>query len=589
MGDRLEALGRGAAQTLTGGWNDEAVAWLLKNAMPDPDDKTGIPREYAGGQYEQYRDQQRADEAESQRAYPKNFAAGQILGAVPGTVATMATGGLPAVGLAAAQGAASGSGLSTANTGKELAKDTIRGAAVGGALASAGNAAQAAAPALKALWRQGPPKGPAPAMAGGAPSVSVPEAPVAPSVNMSKGGGAARPNRGFAGVKSLDPDEIAKAEFHEDPTVFDQPNSPHKYVVQADLKGDTPRVLKKYSLEPGEEGTEFVTDWGHLPINERDMLIDRATRELVAKGKTRTALAGDKPDEVIKRANSPKGVTANKNEAGTSRQHDAFMPVTGHADDYSTITQKRGKVLSDAELAQRLGLEGRFQKTMTDWQAGNFDKLPKNNPKWDAHQQMLDQLKKTNPDLEDLERANQWAVTPDDRLVIVDYAQRNHRVTPGKDPQLELALKEPAWAEHSAPGYAEVVESIDKQGLEPRKALTRKEPAVFMSDEKNRDFWRKWTRDAHAGDDPNPPPPVTYRAIVPAQQVPGAEKGLMVYEKPIPASRLQKLNNETGSWRPVVGPEEEAMEVLRSSPNQDWLPHVPTTEEWDFSKYLNQR
>lgn len=177
--DNLEAQGRGAAQTLTGGWNDELVARLIQG-MPQDDDGTGIPREYAGGQYEQYRDQQRADEADSQRKAPGNFATGQIAGALPATFATMALGGAPALGLGVAQGAVSGSGLSTSN-GQELAKDTIRGAAVGGGLAAAGNAAQAAAPAIKALWRQGPPKGPALAHAGasaraGAPT-HVPEAP----------------------------------------------------------------------------------------------------------------------------------------------------------------------------------------------------------------------------------------------------------------------------------------------------------------------------------------------------------------------------------------------------------------------------
>lgn len=185
--DNLEAQGRGAAQTLTGGWNDELVAKLIQ-AMPQKDDGTGIPREYAGGQYEQYRDQQRADEADSQRKAPGNFAFGQVAGALPATFATMATGGAPAVGLGVAQGAVSGSGLST-NTGKELAKDAVRGAAVGGGLAAAGNAAQAAAPAMKALWRQGPPSGGLqPALAAGARVPHVPEMPP-PNVNMTKGGG----------------------------------------------------------------------------------------------------------------------------------------------------------------------------------------------------------------------------------------------------------------------------------------------------------------------------------------------------------------------------------------------------------------
>jgi hypothetical protein len=183
--DNLEAQGRGAAQTLTGGWNDELVARLIQ--MMPQDDKTGIGREYAGGQYEQYRDEQRADEAESQAKHPANFATGQILGAVPGVVGGLAAAapvagavgaartlpalagvlskGLPAVGFGVGTGAVHGSGTST-NTGRELAKDTIRGAALGGATAAGANAVQAALPAMKALWKGGPPMGPTPALAG---------------------------------------------------------------------------------------------------------------------------------------------------------------------------------------------------------------------------------------------------------------------------------------------------------------------------------------------------------------------------------------------------------------------------------------
>src|SRR5688572_23732826 len=140
MDDRIRAFGSAAGQSATAGLQDEAVAKLLE-ILPF-DDGTGIEREYKGGQYEQYRDGQREDNADLARRFPKN---------------TMA-------GAGAGRGDRHGVGQSEAS-GKQLAKDTVAGAALGGATASAGSAVQAAAPALAQLWKNGPPSGHQPALA----------------------------------------------------------------------------------------------------------------------------------------------------------------------------------------------------------------------------------------------------------------------------------------------------------------------------------------------------------------------------------------------------------------------------------------
>lgn len=175
--DGLESLGRGAANTLTGGLNDEIVAKLLA-ALPQSDG-TGIGREYKGGQYEQYRDQQRDDEAKARAANPKLFMGGQLAGAIPTTMALPGS-GLAGLGVGAARGAVQGFGDST-KSGQGLAKDTALGASIGTLAAGAGQGLQAigkaAAPAMKALWRGGPPKSLPPAAV---PKPSVAPPPVAP-------------------------------------------------------------------------------------------------------------------------------------------------------------------------------------------------------------------------------------------------------------------------------------------------------------------------------------------------------------------------------------------------------------------------
>lgn len=183
--ERLTALGRGAGQSVTGNWNDELSSKLLANIPFN--DGTGIPRDYAGGSAEeQYKSEQRADNEDAQRRFPLNYGAGQILGAAPASIATLATGGLPAVGLGVLQGAVQGSGASTSN-GRQLAKDTIAGAALGGGTAAAGNALQAAAPLAKKFWEMPPPStGLQPVMSSAAAPVRVAPRPAPANINFNK-------------------------------------------------------------------------------------------------------------------------------------------------------------------------------------------------------------------------------------------------------------------------------------------------------------------------------------------------------------------------------------------------------------------
>lgn len=167
---KLGALLRGAGQGASAGWNDELSAKLLA-AIPQSDG-TGISRDYAGGQEEQYKASNRADNADAERGYPKNYMAGQILGAVPAAIAGGAAGaGLSATGKAAAfglgggaSGALTGAGTSEA-TGRDLASDAAKGAGIGALggmaapeivmpLARAG--ARAAAPAVRSSARTAP-------------------------------------------------------------------------------------------------------------------------------------------------------------------------------------------------------------------------------------------------------------------------------------------------------------------------------------------------------------------------------------------------------------------------------------------------
>jgi hypothetical protein len=47
-----------------------------------------------------------------------------------------------------------------------------------------------------------------------------------------------------------------------------------------------------------------------------------------------------------------------------------------------------------------------------------------------------------------VERANQWGITPDGRIVIIDYGQQDLTAAARSPKQLRLFLKEPPWGHH---------------------------------------------------------------------------------------------------------------------------------------------
>lgn len=181
LANKFEALLRGAADTATAGWNDEGVAALL-GAMPGPTDPEGIPREYAAGSAEQdYRNTERADAAEAQRAYPNTFMSGQLLGGIPALGAAIGSGGVAGAGLlGGAQGFASGAGR--ADEGDRLnqgARTALPSALMSMAGAAAPGVLQKAAEGFK-----GGPPGLSPALATAGASTGARAAERLPGVNM---------------------------------------------------------------------------------------------------------------------------------------------------------------------------------------------------------------------------------------------------------------------------------------------------------------------------------------------------------------------------------------------------------------------
>lgn len=181
LANKFEALLRGAADTATAGWNDEGVAALL-GAMPGPTDPEGIPREYAAGSAEQdYRNTERADAAEAQRAYPNTFMSGQLLGGIPALGAAIGSGGVAGAGLlGGAQGFASGAGH--ADEGDRLnqgARTALPSALMSMAGAAAPGVLQKAAEGFK-----GGPPGLSPALATAGASTGARAAERLPGVNM---------------------------------------------------------------------------------------------------------------------------------------------------------------------------------------------------------------------------------------------------------------------------------------------------------------------------------------------------------------------------------------------------------------------
>lgn len=397
--DKLEAQGRGAAQTLTGGWNDEIVARLIKHMSPD--DGTGIPREYAGGQYEQYRNEQRADEAQSQQKYPANFATGQIAGALPGTLATMAMGGLPAVGLAAASGAASGAGLSTAS-GRELAKDTIRGAAVGGGLAAGGNALQAAAPAMKALWRQGPPSGGLrPALAGAAPKTSATLTP--PHLNFDKSSLPQEVAKSPSGAR-LKPMDAAQEKL----ALFD--NQPPRQLGDFQKPGVT-REVDPAALESARQKLAAMDPGAHL-----------------GKGWARSVY--DVEGQAQKVATGPRGILQNEAEVNTwnkvpaeLRKNSVLNPVLSHAPDYSSVNQRLVEPLDLESMAVHTKMDPETIPEQLKQMAEPDFQGPWPSAEGQELQERMRRAFEEAPELDyrDVGKATQWGLDKRGKPVLIDY------------------------------------------------------------------------------------------------------------------------------------------------------------------------
>jgi len=437
--DNLEAQGRGAAQTLTGGLNDEIVAGLLKYAPFD--DETGIPREYAGGQYEQYRDQQRADEAESQAKHPANFATGQILGAVPGVVGGLAAAapvaagvgaartlpalagalskGLPAVGLGVGTGAVHGFGTSS-NKGQELLKDTVRGAALGGATAAGGNAVAAAAPALAKLWQGGPPTGGlSPALAGARAPGAAPRPAPRPQLNISEGATSVRPVAPSPAGVSVPPPAPRAAIPPPKPTAptsmapgsleaeeekimsllrqFEPPKvpkgseptyrPPKRPKVEAPVAAGAPETnlspttqeavagspsgasvkpmddeaRAKLSLFDGSEPLG-MKEWKAAPVTAKDRAIAKA-REMLSKmlpesflGKGWGREVYDDNGTALKIARGPEGIAQNLAERKHQGRSPVLNKVIDSSDDGSWIRQELVQGLDDDSLAKHAGM-----------------------------------------------------------------------------------------------------------------------------------------------------------------------------------------------------------------------------------------
>jgi hypothetical protein len=134
----------GAEGALTGGglgWRDEMVGGykaVAKHVLPKSLGGTDLP---LGEQYRQDRDAVRSEQEGFRKAHPVAYGAGEIAGGmVPGSVATLATGGAAALPMALAQGGVSGAGYSNADTAGGLARDTGLGIGIGALGYGAGQA-----------------------------------------------------------------------------------------------------------------------------------------------------------------------------------------------------------------------------------------------------------------------------------------------------------------------------------------------------------------------------------------------------------------------------------------------------------------
>jgi hypothetical protein len=143
-GDTPSVLRSAAEGVLTGGgygWRDEMVGGykaLAKRVLPKSLGGTDLP---LAEQYRQDRDAVRSEQEGFRKAHPVAYGAGEVAGGmVPGTVATLATGGAAALPMALAQGGAAGAGYSNADTAGGLARDTGLGVGIGALGYGAGQA-----------------------------------------------------------------------------------------------------------------------------------------------------------------------------------------------------------------------------------------------------------------------------------------------------------------------------------------------------------------------------------------------------------------------------------------------------------------
>lgn len=159
MSSILDSLIRGSAQGATANFGDEGSAKVygLLNQLSAPKDPEGIGREYAAGSAEQdYLQGQRRDDSAAAKAHPVAYGAGNILGALPSTLALPVGGGGSAAARVAASGLTGGalgavSGAGSSN-GQNMAREAAKGAGLGGALGVGGASVIEAIPMLRSLF-----------------------------------------------------------------------------------------------------------------------------------------------------------------------------------------------------------------------------------------------------------------------------------------------------------------------------------------------------------------------------------------------------------------------------------------------------
>jgi len=447
--DRLGAMGRGAGQAASAGWNDELVPKLL-SAMP-VEDETGIPREYAGGQENQYRNQMRAENAEAARKYPANYGLGAVLGGAPAAIATGGIGaGIPG---AVALGGLAGGGFSE-NTGAELARDVVRGGAVGGALGAAGNAVAGAVPvardALSKLRQGGPPSGgfqPAYARVGAPPSPAPTQAPN-PGVQINRAEEIRPPRREAVlppAPSNLPPTRVPKGAEDaveaklvrrvEDEELVPVPYRKGKYAdtqMAPPMPDAGPTARPPRRPDPFEElrtiraprpKAEAPAPAGaeRAAMQRLQQMREAGTPQL-GEGYTRAVF--DEGGRAVKVAKKPAGIVQNRSEAELSGRNSVINPVLEYAPDYSWVKQPKVQPFEYPEdMARQLGLpedENWLRQMVEGKYAGELT------PAAQEFQSRLGRVLKDVPELDtrDLGKAAQWGMTPEGKIVLLDYGFR---------------------------------------------------------------------------------------------------------------------------------------------------------------------